>query len=310
MTTKNKLIYGTMGLGGGWDKNPIQEKDIQQAKEMIQTCLDTGIKHFDHADIYQFGKAETCFGKAVEELNIDRQSLIYQTKASIDLKKSVTEYNQSGNYIKTHLDDSLKRLSTTYVDYFLLHRPDPLTQLDSLKRSLHKLKDQGKFLNLGVSNMNHQQIEMLSNKLDMPIVVNQLEMSLLKHGFVERTILVNHENNHKVDFPEGTIEYCVRHDIDLQAWGSSSQGIFSKTTPASIEIENTRKYLRDLAELKNTTIDSLVIKWLMKHFASISPVIGTTNKNRLMKLADMHAYNLSREEWYNILFQIRGKQIP
>lgn len=306
----NKLIYGFMGLGGGWDQNEITEEAIIETQVMIKQCLDMGINHFDHADIYQKSKSETCFGEAVKRMDLKRESYILQTKAGIDLTNNVTNYNNTGSYIRKSLEESLKRLGTTYVDYFLIHRPDPLMDVESLKKTLHEMKSEGKFLQLGVSNMNHHQIDYLVHALDMPIVINQLEMSLLKHGFVDRTILVNYPGYNKIDFPEGTLEYCMKHNIDLQAWGSSSQGVFSRTNEAADNIINTRLYLNKLAKEKSTNIDSLVIKWLMKHPASISPIIGTSNKNRLGLLNDIEKLELKRQEWYTILNHVRGIQIP
>lgn len=307
---KNKLIYGFMGHGGGWDQEEVTEKAVVETQKMIRKCMEMGINYFDHADIYQLSKSETCFGEAIKRMKLPRDQYILQTKSGINLTKEITSYNNTGDYIRKSLEASLKRLKTDYVDYFLIHRPDPLMDIASLKSSLHDMKSKGLFKHLGVSNMNHHQIDYLSHALDMPIVVNQLEMSLLKHGFVERTILVNHLGYHDVDFPEGTLEYCMKHHIDLQAWGSSAQGIFSRDNEANENIKNTREYLKELGVEKSTNVDTLVLKWLMTHPAGISPIIGTSNENRLDLLKDIHEIELDRSQWYTILHHIRGLQIP
>lgn len=306
---KQQLIYGNMGIGGGWNQEPLTESAIKQAEDVIKACLDIGIKTFDHADIYQFGKAESAFGQAALNLDLKRSDYVLQTKAAIDLTQDITTYNMTGEYITKALTDSLERLQTYYVDYFILHRPDPLCDIKSLKQSLHHLKGEGKFLHLGVSNMNHHQIEYLQNALDMQIDINQLEMSLLKHGFVEQTILVNHPGYHQVDFPGGTLEYCMTHGVALQAWGASGQGIFSKEEEASPEVAAARAYLNILAKEKKTSIDSLVLQWLMQHPAAISPVVGTTKAERIRFLSDLPV-KLSRREWFTLLKHVRGNQLP
>ncbi len=55
----SRLIYGCMGLGGGWNDKPATKADISQARSIIDTVLSLDINVFDHADIYTFGNAET-----------------------------------------------------------------------------------------------------------------------------------------------------------------------------------------------------------------------------------------------------------
>lgn len=51
LRSHSQLIYGCMGLGGGWNENPIAKADIKQAQSVIETCLEHNINIFDHADI-------------------------------------------------------------------------------------------------------------------------------------------------------------------------------------------------------------------------------------------------------------------
>ena len=61
----SQLVYGCMGLGGGWNQQPVENKDVDQTRHIIETALGLGINMFDHADIYTFGKAEQAFGKVL-----------------------------------------------------------------------------------------------------------------------------------------------------------------------------------------------------------------------------------------------------
>ena len=54
----SKLVFGCMGLGGGWNKDAITDAHVKQAHECIDSAIEGGINFFDHADIYTFGKAE------------------------------------------------------------------------------------------------------------------------------------------------------------------------------------------------------------------------------------------------------------
>jgi len=49
---ENRLIYGTMGIGGGWTSDTLTESAIEQGTKAIETALDCGITTFDFANIY------------------------------------------------------------------------------------------------------------------------------------------------------------------------------------------------------------------------------------------------------------------
>ena len=63
----SRLVFGCMGLGGGWNKDAITKAHLKQTHECIDAAIAGGINFFDHADIYTFGKAEQVFGQALAE---------------------------------------------------------------------------------------------------------------------------------------------------------------------------------------------------------------------------------------------------
>ena len=79
----SRLIYGCMGLGGGWDDSPITADHIQQAHQVIDTAIESGITVFDHADIYTRGKAEKVFGIALKDRPELADQLTIQSKCGI-----------------------------------------------------------------------------------------------------------------------------------------------------------------------------------------------------------------------------------
>lgn len=69
--------------------------------------------------------------------------------------------------------------------------------------------------------MNLHQMALLQSALSTPIVCNQLELSLTKLDWLEEGV-TSHAST-----TLGTIEYCRSNNIELQAWGSLSQGLFT-----------------------------------------------------------------------------------
>jgi len=311
-----ELIYGCMGLGGSWTDEPHGPGHVDEAAAAVQAALDAGITLFDHADIYRNGKSEAVFGEVLASTPRLRGRIRLQTKCGIRLNERglQTHYDLSRDAILERVNGSLERLRTDYVDILLLHRPDPLADPAEVASAVGQLMSEGKVRQLGVSNMSAAQIEVLQDRLEAPVVANQLEMSLLKRAWLESQVLVNHAEHLDYSFPHGTLEYCTRNNITLQAYGSLARGLYTgadQESPASSEAA-TAELVTELAAEHGTSGESILLGWLMKHPAGIAPVIGTVNPGRIRACGDAArvAKALTRADWYRLWVTARGSNIP
>ncbi|MCT9624598.1 aldo/keto reductase [Pseudarthrobacter equi] len=311
-----ELIYGCMGLGGSWTDEPHGPGHVDEAAAAVQAALDAGITLFDHADIYRNGKSEAVFGEVLASTPRLRGRIRLQTKCGIRLNERglQTHYDLSRDAILERVNGSLERLRTDYVDILLLHRPDPLADPAEVASAVGQLMSEGKVRQLGVSNMSAAQIEVLQDRLEAPVVANQLEMSLLKRAWLESQVLVNHAEHLDYSFPHGTLEYCTRNNITLQAYGSLARGLYTgadQESPASSEAA-TAELVTELAAEHVTSGESILLGWLMKHPAGIAPVIGTVNPGRIRACGDAArvAKALTRADWYRLWVTARGSNIP
>jgi predicted oxidoreductase len=311
-----RLLYGCMGLGGDWSTEPHEIADVEAAAAAVEAALDIGVTLFDHADIYRHGKAEAVFGEVLAGTSGLRERIQLQTKCGIRLNERglETHYDLSADAIIERVNGSLERLRTDYVDILLLHRPDPLMEPAEVAAAVGKLMAEGKVRALGVSNMSAAQIEFLQDSLETPVVANQLELSLLKRDWLESTVLVNHPDAHSYSFPHGTLEYCARQGITLQAYGALARGHYTgnppeRPTPAE---SATAALLAEMAREKDTTVEAVLLGWLMKHPAGIAPVIGSANPDRIRACAGAArvAQTMTRPEWYRLWVTARGSNIP
>ncbi|MFE8884590.1 aldo/keto reductase family oxidoreductase [Pseudarthrobacter enclensis] len=311
-----ELIYGCMGLGGSWTDEPHGPGHVDEAAAAVQAALDVGITLFDHADIYRNGKSEAVFGEVLAGTAGLRDRIRLQTKCGIRLNERglQTHYDLSRDAILERVDGSLRRLRTDYVDVLLLHRPDPLADPAEVASAVGQLMAEGKVRHLGVSNMSAAQIEALQDRLETPVVANQLEMSLLKRAWLESQVLVNHAEHLDYSFPHGTVEYCTRNNITLQAYGSLARGTYTGAEPENPTTAEaaTARLVAGLAEQHNTTGEAILLGWLMRHPAGIAPVVGTVNPRRISACADAPrmAQALSRADWYRLWVTARGSNIP
>ncbi|WP_043431881.1 aldo/keto reductase [Paenarthrobacter nicotinovorans] len=313
---RGRLIYGCMGLGGPWDGTSYGAAEIDQAAAVVEAAQGIGVGLFDHADIYRSGKSEAVFGEVLARSQGLREKIQLQTKCGIRLGERglQTHYDLSREAILERVNGSLKRLQTDYVDVLLLHRPDPLMDPREVADAVGQLMSEGKVRQLGVSNMSGAQIAFLQDQLETPIVANQLEMSLLRRDWLESTVLVNHADGMGFSFPHGTLEHCMAQGIELQAYGSLAQGRYTGAPAAELSPAESAatEMLEKLAGEKNTTPESVLLGWLMKHPAGISPVIGTTNPGRIKACADAAsvAATVTRAQWYGLWVAARGSNIP
>ncbi|QES58619.1 aldo/keto reductase [Streptomyces venezuelae] len=302
-----------MGLGGSWDPEPYGPADIDAAEAAVAEALDSGITAFDHADIYRHGKAEAVFGEVLARTPGLRERITLQTKCGIRLgdKDRPGMYDLRGESITRSVEESLTRLRTDVIDVLLLHRPDPLADVDSIASALTSLHRQGLVRAFGVSNMGAAQIAHLQARLDVPLVANQLEMSLHSRAWVEAGVLVNTPEAAQNGFPFGTLEHCRDHGIRLQAWGALAQGRFTgrEETPAE---RATAQLLAELARQKNTTPESVLLWWLMRHPAAVAPVVGSARPERIRACRDaaLREPELTHEEWYELWITARGVPLP
>ena len=311
-----ELIYGCMGLGGSWSDEPHETKHVDQAAAAVQAAMDAGITLFDHADIYRSGKSEAVFGEVLAATPGLRERIRLQTKCGIRLNERglQTHYDLSREAILERVNGSLERLRTDFVDILLLHRPDPLADPVEVASAVGQLMAEGKVRQLGVSNMSAAQIEALQDRLETPVVANQLEMSLLKRAWLESQVLVNHAEHLDYSFPHGTLEYCARNNITLQAYGSLARGTYTGAeleSPTSAEAATT-ELVAELAGEYGTSGEAVLLGWLMKHPAGIAPVIGTANPDRIRACRDAErvAGAMTRAQWYRLWVTARGSNIP
>lgn len=309
-----RLIYGCMGLGGSWDDTPYGTSEVDQAAAAIDAARQAGITLFDHADIYRRGKSEQVFGDVLAATPGLREQLLIQTKCGIRQAGDGLpgRYDFSADHIIASVNGSLQRLRTDHVDVLLLHRPDPLMNPAEVAHAVSRLMDEGKIRAVGVSNMSAAQIAHLQDRLDTPIVANQLDMSLGKRAWVESTVLVNQDSDRAAGFPHGTLEHAAAHGIELQAYGSLAKGRYTGKPPSDAADSATAGLVQALAQGWNTTGEAVVLGWLMRHPARISPVIGTTNPARIAACADAPriAADMSREAWYALWTEARGAALP
>jgi len=305
MKLGNELDVPVIGLGC----MRIWDKPIPEVERLIATSLELGINFFDHADIYGGGKSEEVFAQALKNLQISRDKVIIQTKCGI----RSGFYDLSKEHIITSVERALKRLDTDYIDVLLLHRPDTLMEPEEIAEAFSYVHSKGYVRYFGVSNFNSMQIELLSSAVNYKLLTNQLQLSLTNTGMIDSGIFANTKFHQAINRDGSILEYCRLKGITIQAWSpfqygneyGNIQGVFIDN-PLFPDLNAKLEYL---ANKYSVSKEAIAIAWILRHPAKIQPIVGTTNPERLKKIAQAQDVVLTKEEWYS-LYIAAGNMIP
>jgi diketogulonate reductase-like aldo/keto reductase len=225
----------------------------ENGREAIITAINAGYRLIDTAQFYD---NEEEVGQAVEDSKIPREEFFIVTK----LRPENFAYQTAIDTIQA----SLKKLKTPYVDLLLLHAPgDPVLRVEAW-RALEHLHSTGILKNIGVSNFGIPHLEKLALTSTISPAVNQIEL----HPWMQRPELV---------------EYCVEHNIIVQAWSPLARG--NKLTDPIIT---------QIAEQIHATNAQVLIAWgLQKGFVVLPKSVNA--ERQAQNLAAGRDFTLSTE---------------
>ena len=124
--------------------------DINEARKIVDICMEAGLNFFDTADIYSFGRSETVLGGAIKHLR--REDVLISTKATFRFGNGPNDVGSSRYHLIQSLEGSLKRLGTDYIDVYHLHEVDAYTPVEEMLSTLDKFVQDGKVRYIACSN--------------------------------------------------------------------------------------------------------------------------------------------------------------
>lgn len=284
------------------------QKSVAEADELLMTAVDAGVNYFDHADIYGGGRSEEVFGAALALHPGLREKIFIQTKCGIK-RGEPTVYDLSKEYIIKAVEGSLARLQVEYIDTLLLHRPDALMDAEEIAAAFDLLYRSGKVRHFGISNMNAMQAAYLQKFSAQKLVFNQLQFNPVNAGMIDQGVNVNMNNTASIDHDGAVLDYCRMHDMTIQAWSILQAEGTRRLFLGDAEYQGLNDALLSLAGKYQATPAAIVVAWILRHPAKIQPIVGTTDKSRLLNLCKAADITLTRQEWYEIYLSL-GRQLP
>ncbi|MBQ0066500.1 MAG: aldo/keto reductase [Firmicutes bacterium] len=293
----SKIALGCMRIAG---------KSADEVEALIDKALELGINFFDHADIYGGGQSERIYGEVLKRRPDLRDKMIIQTKCAIVPGK---RYDFSKEYIINAVNGSLERLNTDHVEILLLHRPDALCEPEEVAEAFNQLYEEGKVKYFGVSNHTPYQIQLLQKYVKYPIIINQLQLSIVHSVMIDSGMNMNMKEAWAQDKDGGVLDFCRLNDITIQPWSSIQASWAEGTFIDNPSYAKLNEVLQTLADQYGVTKATIAIAWLLRHPAHMQPIIGTTSPVHLAEMAEAVNVKLTRQEWYD-LYLASEKPLP
>ncbi|HQS98581.1 MAG: aldo/keto reductase [Novosphingobium sp. 17-62-19] len=270
-------------------------RSAADAAKLVHAALDAGINFLDTADIYGFdgaggfGDAEALLGQVLAAEPALRERMVLATKGGI---LPPLPYDQSADYLRKAIEDSLTRLKVDVIDLWQIHRPDILAHPQEVARVLDDAVASGKVRKLGVSNFTMPQLAALNHFLGEKLVTTQPEISPLR-----------------IDcFENGELDQAMMMGLTPMAWSPLGGGrLASPETARDIAVAEA---LDVVAQAQGVSRTVAAYSWLMAHPAGIIPIIGSQKAERIAEGAQALTVQWTRTDWYAVLVAARGERLP
>lgn len=282
---------GCMGFShaeGAQTDIDVAAKVVRQAADMGYTFFNTGWNYGNAIDPHH---NEKILGKALSSI---RDKVVISSKCGVDFDYAVDSdrppllYDFSKAKVKQCVEESLSRLNTDYIDFYLQARIDPKTSPEEAADTMAELIKEGKVLHWGVSEADEDYLRRANAVCPISVVENTYNIVTRKH---ESLIPFLEENN------IGWVAHGPLFKGLLT--GTFSQGaVFSKNDwrGHTVNDDNLRKYaplleyLTELGKDKNATPVQLSLAWILNRKPYIVPIPGMKKPERLsenMRAADI-----------------------
>lgn len=242
----------------------LHERDCANA---VRMALEIGYRHIDTAQMY---KNEREIGESMKISNVPREDIFLSTK--------IWHTNLDPDDVLQTTEESLRNMQTPYVDLLMIHWPNDQYDLRATIEAMLVLRDQGKAMNIGVSNFPLSLLKKVNDEIRAPIFCNQVEF----HPYIDQL---------------DVLDYAIENEILLTAYSPIARG--------RVEEDET---IRDIAEEHGKTPVQVTLRWLIEQ-ENVVAIPKATSREHLEENIDVFDFQLSDEEFERIDMLEKGVRL-
>lgn len=271
----SRICVGGMSFGEAAKDFHEWTLNQEDTTAMIKRAYELGVNFIDTANIYSHGTSEIFIGNALKELGIPREKVVIASKVYFN------EGKLSKEAIFREIDLTIKRLQTTYLDIYQIHRFDYTTPIDETMEALDELVKSGKVRAIGASAMYGYQFH------NMQVIAKERGLTLF-------STMQNHYNLLYREDERELIPICKEYNVSLIPYSPLAGGHLAHTGWDTDTLRSkTDKVIHskydefkendllviqrvdELAKKYNVSMSQISLAWLLKKGVA-SPIVGAT----------------------------------
>jgi aryl-alcohol dehydrogenase (NADP+) len=272
-------------LGGnpfGWTSDADTSFAILDAFEAVGGNL------IDTADVYsawkpgnQGGESETIIGDWMRERNVRAETFVATKVAKLKSRPGLSAAN-----VALAADESLRRLSTDYIDLYYAHEDDQSVPLEETAQAFDTLVRAGKVRHIGLSNYSGERIReyvriATDNGWAVPVAVQN------HYNLVERAGYESDSGPVIAELGLASLPYFSLasgfltgkyRSADDTAGVSRSVGVAPYLTDAGFALV---EGMRDIANAHGVDVASVALAWLRSRPGTVIPIASVSHVTQL-----------------------------
>lgn len=296
------LCLGAMTFGTFMNER-YGECSKESAFEILDHFYSQGGNFIDTANAYRAGESEIWLGEWLASRK-NRDDMVIASKYTTGYQghnKHKIQANYGGNGTKSmrvSLEDSLRKLQTTYIDLFYVHWWDYTVSIPELMHSLNDLVVSGKVMYLGIS--------------DTPAwVVTKANQYARDHGLRQFVVYQGMWNAAMRDFEREIIPMCHDEGMGLAPYAVLNQGRFQTEEgfkerekqsgirnfiPLSDHDRKVSRALEDVSMAKGVELLQVALAYVLQKTPYVFPIVGARKLSHLRGVAPAVDISLTTEE--------------
>jgi aryl-alcohol dehydrogenase-like predicted oxidoreductase len=273
---KSGIEVYAVGLGGmplSINGRPPEAEGIK----VIHAAIDAGVNFIDTANVYclddnDIGHNERLIYKALKEKGLDGSPAVtVATKGGCTRPQGAWGVDGSPQAIRKACEQSLSDLNTEAIKLYQLHAPDLKVNFSDTIATLAALKNEGKILHIGLSNVTKEQLKEAQQITRIESVQNRC------NAF------------YKKDVANGMVDFCLEQGISYLPY-SPVGGHFGHKKISDYQP------LMELAQKHQTSPYCIMLAWLLSKGEHIIPIPGASKVSSILDSVRATTVKLDTED--------------
>lgn len=303
----SEIGMGCMGFSHGYGKVPEKNYTLQA----IRSAHEYGCTFYDTAESYgkeQFypGHNEELVGEALLPF---RKEVVLATKFHIG-QGEYTPGMPLYELIRSHLEASMRRIQTDYIDLYYLHRINEQIPVEEIAGVMGRLIEDGLIRGWGLSQVSAKTLQAANQVTKVSAVQNIYSMT-------ER------------DCEQDIFPFCTENNIGVVAFSPTASGLLSGkvTKETKFEGDDVRKFVPQLskenlaanqpllemltafADKYSATPAQISLAWMLHKYPNVVPIPGSKNLEHIMENLGASQVELTADEFKELEDALNSCQI-